>query len=231
MSITAAQKHIIDCVVSINETGKLPSNKAYSTVTVLADKAGITFGKHQATRKSLYLIVLKYIEMEGRDAKLLTPYLDKLKSNASVDADPNKLPKDVKDLMAILATAGSDPLMHEAQDAIFDSEYFEPAVAKGEAMGLVTGMAYLSLYDVAIQSGPARIDALRKLFPESPPSKGGLEKAWVMAFLSARKAWLQTSSNPLVVASAGRVEAMIQLAKSGNWNLEPGFKYRGVVVS
>ncbi len=65
--ITPQQKKIIDAIVSINETGKIPSEKSYSTVAILADGAGISYGKHQATDKSgsLDKIVKKYKELSG----------------------------------------------------------------------------------------------------------------------------------------------------------------------
>ena len=52
MNPTPAQKHVIDCVLSIFETGRVPTSASYSTCSILADGAGISYGKHQCTDKS-----------------------------------------------------------------------------------------------------------------------------------------------------------------------------------
>ena len=59
MTLTPSQKHAIDCVLSIFETGRVPTAASYSTCTILADGAGISYGKHQSTDRagSLDLVV------------------------------------------------------------------------------------------------------------------------------------------------------------------------------
>jgi chitosanase len=231
--ITPEQKKVIDSVLSINETGKLPSPNAYSTVTILKDGAGISYGKHQSTDRSgsLDAIVMRYLDLNGTLADKLEPYLDKLNANFSSRVDPANPPADVKALMKLLADAGKDPLMQRAQDEIFDEQYWMPAVNKGVAMKLVLPLTYLALYDTCIHSGPGRIDALRKVFPERPPSSGGDEKAWTVAFLNARFKWLRSNSNPLVQRSADRVTAILKIGTANNWDLVTPFNYRfGVVL-
>jgi chitosanase len=98
-------------------------------------------------------------------------------------------------------------------------------------MALTTPLAHLAVYDTVIQSGPSRVDSLRKNFPEVPPSRGGDEKAWVAAFLKARKAFLLSSSNTLVQRSVYRVDAMLGLATAGNWELATPLTYRGATVT
>jgi chitosanase len=231
--ITSEQKKVIDSVLSINETGKLPSPTAYSTVTILKDGAGISYGKHQSTDRSgsLDAIVMRYLDLNGTLADKLDPYLPKLNANFSTKVDPSNPPADVKALMKILSDAGKDPLMQQAQDQIFDEQYWIPALQKGQAMKLVLPLSYLALYDTSIHSGPGRIDALRKVFPERPPATGGQEKAWTVAFLNARFKWLKANSNPLVQRSADRVTAILKIASADNWNLVTPFTYRfGVVI-
>ncbi len=43
MTLTPAQKHAIDCVLSIFETGRIPTAASYATCTILADGAGISY--------------------------------------------------------------------------------------------------------------------------------------------------------------------------------------------
>jgi chitosanase len=231
--VTLEQKKFIDSVLSVNETGKLPSPTAYSTVTVLRDGAGISYGKHQSTDRSgsLDSIVMRYLDLKGSLSDKLDPYLSKLSANFSSKVDPANPPADVRELMKLLAEAGKDPLMQRAQDEIFDEQYWNPSVQKGQAMKLVLPLSYLALYDTCIHSGPGRIDALRKVFPERPPSTGGDEKAWTKAFLNARFAWLKANSNPLVQRSADRVTAILKIASADNWNLNTPYNYRfGVII-
>lgn len=231
--ITSEQKRVIDSVLSINETGKLPSPTAYSTVTILKDGAGISYGKHQSTDRSgsLDAIVMRYLDLNGSLENSFLPYMAKLSANFSSKVDPSNPPADVKALMKLLSDAGKDPIMQRAQDEIFDEQYWVPCLQRGAAMKLVLPFSYLALYDTCIHSGPGRIDALRKVFSERPPATGGDEKAWTIAFLNARYAWLKSYPNPLVQRSAERVTAILKIASAGNWNLETPLTYRfGVVI-
>jgi chitosanase len=228
MSVTKEQKVFIDSVLSINETGKLPSPTAYSTVTILKDGAGISYGKHQSTDRSgsLDAIVMRYLDLNGSMASNFDPYLSKLNANFTTKVDPSNPPADVKALMKLLADAGKDPIMQRAQDEIFDEQYWMPSVNKGKAMKLTLPLSYLALYDTCIHSGSGRIDALRKVFPEVPPSSGGDEKAWTRAFLNARYSWLRSHPNALVQRSADRVTAILKIASADNWSLKTPFVYR-----
>lgn len=231
--ISEQQKKVIDSVLSINETGKLPTPNAYSTVTILKDGAGISYGKHQSTDRSgsLDAIVMRYLDLNGALASKFDPFLPKLSANFTTKVNPSSPPADVKALMNLLAEAGKDPLMQQAQDQVFDEMYWVPSVQKGTAMKVVLPLTYLALYDTCIHSGPGRIDALRKLFPQTPPASGGQEKSWTKAFLIARHTWLKSNSNPLVQSSADRVTAILKIVSADNWELKTPFTYRfGVVI-
>lgn len=231
--LTPDQRRAIDSVVSIHETGKVPTPAAYSTVTVLRDGAGISYGKHQSTDRSgsLDAIIHRYCDKGGALAAKFAPFFDELKDDASTKVDPKNLPQWVVDLQLLLAEAGKDPVMQAAQDEVFDEGYWAPAATKCVAMGLVTPLAYLVVYDTSIHSGPGRVDSLRNKFAASPPARGGDEKVWVKAFLEARKAWLLSNSNPLVQRSSYRCDAMLGLVSAGNWDLKVPFPYRGVTVT
>lgn len=225
--LTTTARSAIKAIVAVHETGKLPSPAAYSTVAVLKDGAGISYGAHQATDRSgsLDAVVLRYLDLGGRHASALRPHLGDLADSLSSKADPGALPPRVVELMAALAKAGSDPVMHLAQEQVFDELYWQPAHAQGVAMDLLEPLSYLALYDTAIHSGPARIPALRRLFPERPPATGGLERAWTVAFLQARRAWLLASSSELTRSTVYRVDGMLRLAQEGRWSLESPFPY------
>lgn len=231
--ITPQQRHTIDCIVSIFETGKIPTASSYSTVTILQDGAGISYGKHQSTdgSNSLDKIVTKYIAENGSKAPLLKQYVDELVRNDSTKVDPKNPPSWAKDLMSILKEAGADPIMQKAQDSVFDENYWIPAYNKGVSMGMVLPLTYAVLYDTCIHSGIGRIDKLRDMFAELPPIKGGDEKKWCYAFLAARRSWLLSNPNPLVQRTIYRIDSLKLLADKAVWDLKTPIIVRSVTIS
>ena len=109
MTLTTSQKHAIDCVLSIFETGRTPTAASYATCTILADGAGISFGKHQCTDRagSLDLVVKRYIALGGQHATALKAFEPVLAANQSTK-EPPKGPwsKPVTDLVALLDGLG-----------------------------------------------------------------------------------------------------------------------------
>lgn len=233
MKYTPEQKHAIDCVLSIFETGKIPTAASYSTCTILADGAGISYGKHQCTDKagSLDFVCKKYIELDGARADDLQKYMGYLVTNESSKVNPKgPYPTWLKELISLLKAVGSEPIMQQAQDAVFDLNYFMPAVALADDIGLTTALGLLVIYDTCIHSGPGRVASHRAAFPEKSPKNGGDEKAWVKAYINTRRAWLAGSSNALVQRTVYRQDALLDLVKDGNWELTMPFTCRGVKV-
>jgi len=233
VNYTPDQKRAIDCVLAVFETGRVPTSASYATCTILADGAGISYGKHQCTDKagSLDLVVKEYVKRAGKHAKELEACLPLLTSNASTKVPP-KGPwgPEVTGLVALLKTAGADPIMHQAQDEVFDANYFLPALNHAKDIGLTTALGLLVIYDTCIHSGPGRVSTHRAAFPEKSPKNGGDEKAWIKAYLNARRAWLAASSNALVQKTVYRQDAILELIKADNWDLKFPFTVRGVKV-
>jgi chitosanase len=233
VNYTPDQKRAIDCVLAVFETGRVPTSASYATCTILADGAGISYGKHQCTDKagSLDLVVKEYVKKAGRHAKELEACLPLLTSNASTKVPP-KGPwgPEVTGLVNLLKTAGADPIMHQAQDEVFDANYFLPALNHAKDIGLTTALGLLVIYDTCIHSGPGRVSTHRAAFPEKSPKNGGDEKAWIKAYLNARRAWLAASSNALVQKTVYRQDAILELIKADNWDLKFPFTVRGVKV-
>jgi hypothetical protein len=235
MSVTPEQKHVIDCVVSIFETGRVPTAASYSTCSILNDGAGISYGKHQCTDKagSLDLVCKRYIELGGQQAESLKQYMNYLATNESAKFNNvmANYPAWLNSLISLLKSAGSDPLMKQAQDEVFDKNYWLPAVNHCTDIGLKTALGHLVVYDTCIHSGSGRVTSLRAKFPEASPSRGGDEKAWVLAFLNARRAWLAANSNPLVQKTVYRIDAMLEIAKANNWDLKTPMTVKKVKIS
>jgi chitosanase len=131
----------------------------------------------------------------------------------------------------LLKTAGSDPKMHQAQEEVFDRDYFQPAVNHANQIGLTKALSLAVVYDTCIHSGPGGVTMIRNRFAEKSPANGGGEEAWVRAYISARRAWLAGNANPLVQKTVYRMDALMELVNAGNWDLKTPFKLRGVVVA
>jgi|GEM_PF-3356747 len=233
IAYTSEQKRAIDSVLSIFETGRLPSAASYSTCTVLKDGAGISYGKHQCTDRagSLDLVCKRYIELGGAESAKLSAFLPQLSSNESAKVNPaGPFPGWLKDLITLLKKIGSEPVMQQAQDEVFDRVYFEPAVLRANDFGLLTALSLLVLYDTCIHSGPARVMAHASQLLPATPSKGGDEKIWVREYVSERRAWLSRSSNELVRKTVYRPNALLKLIEQGNWDLRMPFTCCGKTV-
>jgi chitosanase len=233
MSVTDQQKYVIDCIISIFETGKIPAVASYSTCTILKDGAGISYGKHQSTDRagSLDKIVKRYISEGGSLGTKLVPYVARLAANETASINPDAVPDWAYSLIKLLKEAGADPKMQKAQDSVFDEDYWLPACKHADAIGLKTALGYAVLYDTCIHSGPGRVNTHRSMFPQKSPLNGGDEKEWVKAYIATRKAWLLGSSNPLVQKTIYRMEAFEELIKSGNWDLATPMTVRGRRIS
>lgn len=225
------KKDTIQSIISIFETGKAAGD--YGACVILPDGAGISYGKHQATDRanSLDQIILTYQDLQGEFSEEFDQYLKHLADNDSAKIDRKNPPTWCVDLMALLKKAANDPIMHAAQDNIFDSNYWEPAVKQIVLMKLTSPLSAAIVYDTCIHSGPGGVAKIRKLFPESPPSGGGDEKRWVVAYVKARKKWLLGFSNPLVQKTVYRMEEFQKIIDNGNWDLTLPFKVHGVVIS
>jgi chitosanase len=230
MTPTASQKHVIDCVLSIFETGRVPTAASYSTCAILADGAGISYGKHQATDKagSLDLVVKRYIELGGQHAEPLKAFLPHIAANGSASEPPRgPWSATTTSLVNLLKTAGADPKMQQAQDEVFDAHYFAPAVNIAKQAGLTTALGLLVVYDSCIHSGPGGVTMIRNMFAEKSPANGGDEKAWVKAYLNARRNWLATHKMTVLHATVYRMDALLALVAANAWDLAVPLTVRG----
>ncbi len=232
MAVSESQKKVIDSVLSIFETGRLPTPSAYSTCAILTDGAGISYGKHQCTDRSgsLDKIVDLYITRGGKQAEELKQFVPKLVTNETAKVDPRNVPSWAKYLMGVLKTAGADPVMQSCQDEIFDANYWIPALGHINQIGLKTALGALVIYDTCIHSGPGGVAIIRARFPEAAPCNGGDEKAWVGAYVNARRSWLAANKNPIVQGTVYRMDAFKEIIRSGNWDLNTPLIVRGTKI-
>jgi chitosanase len=226
-------KETINKILSIFETGRVPSPSAYSTCSILSDGAGISYGKHQSTDKSgtLDLIFNAYINAGGKYSEQLKPYATYIRDSASAKySSTSSSPDWCKKLIELLKLAGADPIMQKIQDEVFDSHYWNPAFEHYKKCGLKTAMGMLVLYDTSIHSGSGNVNIIRAKFPELSPANGGDEKAWIKAYVAARKRWLLSSPNPLVRKTIYRMEEFEKIISANNWELATPLSIRGVKI-
>lgn len=236
-ALSLEEKRKAQDIVGVFETGKAGGGDP-STVTILPDGAGITYGKHQATdhRNTLDSIVLEYIGQGGVHAECLRGYLPYLARNSSVSEDPRHPSEEARGLMAVLAEAGKDIAMRRAQDAVFDRLYWDPMVALAKSLRLVEPLTYAVLYDTTVHSGLGGIDTIRVRFREVPPSRGGEEHAWTRAYVEARRAWLagfvgkSPAHTGAVRATVYRMDTFRELLRNENWGLNKPIRILSVDV-
>ena len=231
---TPAQKRVIDNVLSLFETGHISVPASYATCTILKDGAGISYGKHQCTDRagSLDLVVQRYIQKKGQYAEELSGFLPYLAQNRScLEGAGGEYTAETQRLVDVLKAAGLDPVMQAAQDEVFDEVYFTPALAHAANAGVTKALSLLVIYDTCVHSGPGGVTTIRNLFPEKSPAGGGNEEAWVRAYINARRAWLAGSANSLVQKTVYRMDALLALVNSGNWDLATPLRVQGVLIT
>ena len=234
IAYTPAQRHAINCIISVFETGRVPNPSAYATCTILPDGAGISYGMHQSTDRagSLDNIVKRYIELGGVHAAALQAHLPYFASNKSA-TEPPKGPwsAETQTVVNILKTAGADPIMHRAQEEVFDRDYFQPAVNHANSAGVTKALSLAVIYDTCIHSGPGGVTMVRNMFAAKSPANGGDEATWVKAYLNARRNWLATHKMTILHGTVYRMDALMTLVNEGNWDLKTPFKVRTVTIA
>lgn len=232
MAITQDQKRVIDSILSLFETGSLPDGKAYGRIAILADGAGISYGKHQSTDRANSLDKVISLYLSRKSNQRLSELYNKLvvTNHTTKFSSINSADSETKELVNLLSSLGSDIEMQKAQDEVFDRDYWNPAMLQFEDAGCNLAISALALYDTAIQSGPGRIKTIRNMFPAKSPKNGGDEIVWVKAYIDARSRYLLSSSNSLVRASSYRTAEMKKIAESQNWNLQPPLIVRGIKI-
>ncbi len=67
-------------------------------------------------------------------------------------------------------------------------------------------------------------------FAAKSPANGGDEKAWVQAYIAARRNWLATHKLQVLHATVYRMDALKAIADAGNWDLVTPLKVRAVSI-
>lgn len=224
-------------ITSIFESGRPQGNvAAFQNI----DVGIISYGKHQATLQSgsLNKVLEEYFHRSQSDTKvaLEQTYADRIKlRDASLRHDLN--------LQALLLQASLEPAMSEAQDVVFDRDYYQPAVQKALEYHICTPLGLACLYDTAIQGGLASVLQAMTTSAGGPVGTGGMsEKAWLAAFLDEREAFLNGvadrdeaqgdhMSATMLRNSTFRVQELRRLLQADHLGLEGELVVRHLPVS
>lgn len=213
MLLNEKQKHLIERVVNVFETGSAEGN--YSAIAIFNDGPKdirqITYGRSQTTEYgNLRELVQRYAGAGGIYSKKLKPFVEKIGRSALTDNE------DFKDL---LRKAGKeDPVMRKTQDVFFDEKYYQPAMNWAKDNGFILPLSALVIYDSFIQSGGILND-IRNMFPESSPKNGGNEIEWTTAYVLSREQWLANHFRPAVRKTIYRTKCFKDQIATGNWIL------------
>lgn len=232
MAFSERDKAAVRAIISVFETGKARGNPG--AVAVLRDGAGISYGMHQATHKSgsLYKVVYWYCHLNGMFANDLTPYLPRLKNTAvrqQCAADDT--------LKRLLRQAGEhDPIMRQAQDAVFDRDYMTPAIDAVEGSGWNLPLSLAVVYDSHIHGGWKKVR-------DKVTLENSSEKEWITRYVTTREWHLANAGRSgsvfqpkdrrhaeLLRSTVYRMDTFRALIKADNWQLTTPFVAHGVAV-
>ncbi len=221
--LTDLQRRTAQAIVAIYETGK--PQGGYDMVTVTPGDTGhLTYGRSQATLASgnLYLLLKAYVEDENAlFSRELLPFLDRARAlDTSLDHN-----EEFRDL---LKRAGSDPAMHDTQDAFFDRLFWTPATRAARAISVEEPLSVTVVYDSLIHgSWPRLRDRTMELYG-TPAGLG--EHEWIEKYIATRHDWLAHHSNRLLRRTVYRMDSFQQLITDRKWELRLPVYVRGIRV-
>lgn len=218
-------------ILSWLETGK-PSGD-YGACAVLDDKAGFSIGPHQGTDRSgtadaILIRTLDYIgDTDEALSRRIEDLLDHLAANETTTLNPKTdvaWPSWAVAGRTLIRYLGSLDVYRRACDDTFAERYWEPALRAATRAGLKTDIGVTLMYDTAIQSGPGCIDFMRNQFKAKAPALGGDERAWVRAWIPARRRWLQSLDGD-AKKTGYRMDVMQSLVDQDVWMFDAPFKF------
>ncbi len=217
----------ISSVLNAFETGSKDGD--YSNVSIYPDGVNnslqVTFGKMQTTENGNLKTLLKmYVAAKGEYADYFIPKIP-LIGKISLVKDET--------FIATLKLSGKEQIMRDTQDLFFEQIYGEKARAFYYENKFSLPLSYLVIFDSIIHSGKIR-DDIRDMFSEVPPSMGGDEKAWILAYVKARRKWWKAHANNPYKGVEGkgtyRADCFLDAIKKSNWDLSKTINANGVSV-
>jgi chitosanase len=183
------KKDIAMQIVSSAENSSLDWRAQFKYIEDIDDGRGYTAGIIGFCSGTGDMLELVELYTERKPGNILAKYLPALRrvngSDSHAGLDPN-FPRDWR-------TAAKDRVFQKAQEDERDRVYFNPAVRQAKADDL-RALGQFCYFDAIVMHGPGndsvsfggiRKSAMKKA---KTPAQGGDEKAYIKAFLNARKA-------------------------------------------
>ncbi len=213
MNLMPQQRRVIEQVINVFETGSPQGD--YGAISIYADGPHdirqITYGRSQTTEYgSLRELVQLYAAAPGVFSAELALYADRVGSAPLTDDN---------DFKRLLRSAGrNDTVMQRTQDKFFARRYFDPAMKWCDTERFTQPLSMLIAYDSFIHSGSV-LWVIRGMFSEVTPARGGDERAWMLAYISARHRWLSNHHRKVVRGSNYRTKDLLREVRRNNWDL------------
>lgn len=202
------------------------------------DSGVISYGRHQATLASGSLAAVLAAFFRRSDSStsqaLKNEYSQRIQERDSTLRNDGRLKE-------LLLAAAAEPAMAEAQDEVFDNNFYRPAVEQARKRGIKTPLGVAIFYDTRIQGGLG--DVLLAVTERVGAAVGEVDEAtWLAAFLEEREKWLRRladrfearrdrGSAEAIRVSVFRVKELQKLLEAGNLGLTGEFLVRGQKVS
>jgi chitosanase len=185
---TPAKKEIAMRLVSSAENSTLDWRAQFAYIEDIGDGRGYTAGIIGFCSGTGDMLQLIENYTKAKPVNVLAAFLPALRqvNNSASHAGLGDA------FVAAWKVAAADPAFQQAQEALRDEVYFKPALALAKSDGLGT-LGQFMYYDAAVMHGP---DAWGGGLPDirakavataKPPAQGGDERAYLEAFLTARK--------------------------------------------
>jgi chitosanase len=217
------QKNKILKIINIFETGSVKTD--YSSVFVYNDGPNsikqVTLGRGFTEFGNLAKVVNNYADAGGIFSKDFQKYVGRVGKGSSLHSDKN--------FTDLLKKSGSDPVMMDVQDKVFEDKYWTPALKFFNDNQFTHPLSLLVIFDSYLHSGSV-LAFLRARFSEMPPSKGGNEKKWVEEYVRVRRNWLATHSRTILRNTVYRCDSFNDAIKKGNWDLSQPVNANGIIV-
>jgi chitosanase len=227
--LTEAQKHAIWSLTCCAENSQ--TNFAFDYAENIGDGRGITFGIIGFTSGTYdgTMLLERVNELDPRNP--LVAYLPAFKTIDALPHDADGCCDSTQDLSGFIESFeahGEDPAVKQAQLEKLTSLYWEPALRQAERLGITTAIAVGELYDACVnhgEDGNEEAVGLKQLIEKANAAAGGSprsgldEKAWLRAFLQARREYIERDWPDAV----DRIDMYSRILDSGNTQLEVPF--------
>ncbi len=232
LSISASQKNAILSMTCCAENSQPTFDYGYAEN--IDDGRGITFGIIGFTTGcgdgTKLLKRIKALDPNNVLAAYLPAFeaIDKMKHDEDGNCDSTQgLDNFIKDFNA----HGKDAKVKQAQLEELNTAYWEPAVAQANKIGIKNAITMGEMYDSCVnhgEDGDSSDMGLKQLIAKANKMAGGTPKSgidesiWLKAFLSIRKAYL--NSDPTWQEAIDRIDMYSRILESGNITLKTPFK-------